>query len=91
MLKRKPKIWRQDYGLTLREVADRFERPVTRQAILAIEKAKVVKPLTALRYEEAVRLAVIWRKEIRNVRSRFRPAVNVAIAKAARRVGRLRS
>jgi DNA-binding XRE family transcriptional regulator len=92
MKKRQLNISRKEFGLTLQAVADRFERPVTRQAIRAIEQAADgVKFTTARRYEEAVRLALLWRNEMRNMRKRFRPIVNGALEKAARRVGLLRS
>jgi hypothetical protein len=91
MNKIKPRLLRCDYGLTLQQVADRFSPVITRQAVLAIEKAEGVKPRTALRYEEAVRLAVSWRNEMRNVRKRFRLVIDGALEKAERKVGRLRS
>jgi DNA-binding XRE family transcriptional regulator len=86
MTKRKLKIRRTDYGLTLQAVADRFERPVTRQAVLAIEKAAIVKARTAAKYEEAVNLALRWKEEMRSVRRRVAPIARLEIAKAARRL-----
>jgi len=86
MTKRKLKIRRTDYVLTLQAVADRFNPKVSRQAVLAIEKAPAVKVRTASRYEEAVSLALRWKEEMRNVRRRVAPIAKLEIMKAARRL-----
>jgi hypothetical protein len=92
MQKRKLKFLRRDFGaITLREVAERFSPKVTPQAVFQIERTEFVKQRTARRYEEAVLLAKQWHEEMDVLRKRFRPIVGVELAKAARRVDRLRS